>query len=375
MRGRIAWQWLLLSMLGWLLSPHAAYPGQIDRTFERFSTQVEDVFRRWDQEVSRVGAEYQRQATIVWEQYRREIDRIWDTFRRTTATSWADYSGDTAARTIVDFEQGAIDVEVVVPSAEPNALQRAGDRVKAQFLETFVKQVAPGKSALEGQLRTQGGQVVTIQNVERFADTEVKGGARLENRFRGQDGIERLKVTTRIPMAHEHAHRRATWYAPLAIKYGQGRQVQPARVLAIMHTESAFNPFARSPAGAIGLMQLIPQAGARDAYQALYGEPKIVAVDYLLEPENNVNLGTAYVILLRDRYLGDVLDPTTRDYLMICAYNWGIGNINRLVSQPNRLRPEEVAALLRTRTPQETRDYLERVLSRTLLYEPMVAGR
>lgn len=375
MRRRIAWQWLLLSMLGWLLSPREAYQGQVDRTFERFSTQVEDLFLRWDQEVSRVGGEYHRQATIVWEQYQREIDRIWDTFRRTTAKSWADYSGDTAARTIVDFEHGAIEVEVIVPSGEPNALQKAGDRVKGKFLETFAKEVAPGKSALEGQLRTQGGQVVTPQNVERFAETEVKGGARLEKRFQGQDGIERLKVTTRIPMAHEHGHRRATWYAPVAIKYGQGRQVHPARVLAIMHTESAFNPFARSPAGAIGLMQLIPQAGARDAYQALYGELKIVSVDYLLNPENNANLGTVYVSLLRERYLADVVDPTTRDYLMIGAYNWGIGNIKRLVSQPNRLRPEEVAALLRTRAPQETRDYLERVLSRTLLYEPMVAGR
>jgi hypothetical protein len=241
----------------------------VDRTFERFSTEVEDIFQRWDQEVSRVGGEYQRQATIVWEEYQKEIDRIWDEFRRTTAKVWANYSGDTAARTIVDFEQGTIDVEVVVPSADPNARQKAEERVREKFLETF----------------------------------------------------------------------------------------------------------ARSEEGAIGLMQLIPHAAARDAYQALYGEPRTVPADYLYNPENNVNLGTVYVTLLRDRHLGDVQDTVTREYLVICAYNWGIGNVKRLVSQPNGMSREEVAAILRSHTPQETQDYLDKILSRTTLYEPMAAGQ
>lgn len=367
--------WLLLSLLVWGLLPQEDQQAQVDRTFDRFSTEVESVFRQWDREVSRVGGEYQRQATVVWEQYRQEIDRIWDQFRRTTAKVWADYSDDTAARTVVDFEQGTVDVEVVVPSTAPNALPTAMDRVKEKFLDTFAKEESPGRPVLEGQLWTQTGQVVTPQSVEQFAETEVKGRARVEKRFQGQDGIERLKVTTRIPMTHEHTHRRATWYAPLAIKYGQTRQVHPARVLAIIHTESAFNPFARSPEGAIGLMQLIPHAAARDAYQALYREPRAVSVDYLYNPENNVNLGTVYVTLLRDRYLGGVQDAVTREYLVICAYNWGIGNITRLVSQPNRMRREEVAAILRNRTPPETRDYLEKVMSRTALYEPMASGR
>lgn len=88
-----------------------------------------------------------------------------------------------------------------------------------------------------------------------------------------------------------------------------------------------------------------------------------------------MNLGTTYVTLLRDRHLRDVRDSVIRDYLVICAYNWGIGNIKRLMNQPNHMSREEVTAILRRRTPQETRDYLERVLSRTPLYEPMVAGR
>jgi len=372
---RTSWPLVLLWLLVWVLFPQEEGQAQVDRTFERFSTEIEDIFQRWDEEVSRVGGEYQRQATIIWEQYRKEIDRIWDEFRRTTAKVWADYSDDTAARTVVDFEQGTIDVEAVVPSAGPKVLQKAEERIKEKFLETFAKEVSPGRPVLEGQLRTQTGQVVTLQNVDRFAETEVKGRAQVEKRFQSQDGTERLKVTTRIPMAREHTHHRAKWYAPLAVKHGQDRQVPPARVLAIMHTESAFNPFARSEEGAIGLMQLIPHAAARDAYQVLYGEPRIVSADYLYNPENNVNLGTVYVTLLRDRYLGDVRDTVTREYLVICAYNWGIGNIKRLVSQPNGMSREAVAAILRSHTPQETRDYLDKILSRTTLYEPMVVRR
>lgn len=386
MRQRTAWQWLILSLVVWVLFPQEEGASQEDRTLKGLSTEMEDIRRQWNQELqdirglwnqesSSMQEEYRRQAAIIWEHYRREVDQIWDEFRRTTAKVWADYSNDTAARSVVDFEHGTIEVEVVVPSAEPNAHQKAVDRLKEQFLQTFEKEVSPGHPVLEGQLRTQTGQVVTPQNVQRFADTEVKGSARVVKRFESQDGVERLKVTARIPMVHEHAHYRASTYAPLAMRYGRTGQVPAARVLAIMHTESAFNPFARSPEGAIGLMQLIPHAAARDAYQALYGKSKVVSVEYLFNPENNVNLGTVYVKLLRDQYLRDVQDPIAQDYLVICAYNWGIGNTKRLVSQPNHLSRERVAAILRTATPQETRDYLERVLSRTTLYEAMVAAR
>ncbi len=375
MSKRSLWLWVLPAALGWILCLQQGGQAQVDRTFERFSSEVENVSRRWDQEVSRVSGEYHRQATIVWEQYRREIERIWDEFRGTTAKVWADYSDDTAARAVVDFDKGTIDVEVVIPSADPNAFQKGAARVKEKFLETFAKEVSPGQPVLESQLQTQTGQVVTQQNVERFAETEVKGTARVEKRFQSQDGIERLKMTARLPMASGHTHHRATWYAPLAIKYGQERRLSPARVLAVVHTESAFNPFARSPEGAIGLMQLIPRSGARDAYQALYGEPRIVSIDYLFNPENNMHLGSVYITLLRDQHLRDVQDPVKRDYLMICAYNWGMGRVKRLVSQPNDMSRDEVTAILHKRTPQETRDYLDRVLSRTTLYEPMVAGR
>jgi membrane-bound lytic murein transglycosylase C len=371
----VQWWVIVPLLLSWMLRSPVGVHAQAEQTFKRFSREVDGLSRRWEQEVTRVGDEYQRQATIVWEQYRAQIDRLWDTFRRTTATVWADYSDDTAARTVVDFAQGTIDVEVIVSSTEPNALHKAKERVKEQFLETFAKQERPGRPVLEGQLQTQTGEVVAPQNVERFAEVEVQGAARLEKRFQSQDGSERLKVTTRLPMTHGHTHHRATWYIPLAVKYGQERQVSPARILAIMHTESAFNPFARSTEGAVGLMQLIPNAGARDAYQALYGAAQTVSVDYLYNPEHNTHLGTVYVTLLRDRYLEEIRDPQTRDHLVICAYNWGIGNIKRLLRQLNRPSREEVVAVLRRDPPQATRDYLDRVLHRSTLYEPMVAGR
>jgi len=397
MKKRSLLSWSLLTLLLWSLLLQEWGQAGVGRPSEPFSTELEDMRQRWlqelgdtrqrwlqemeslrqwwDQEITRVGSEYGRQATIDWDEYRKQIDRVWDTFRRTTAKTWADYSDDTSARTVVDFEQGTIDVEVVVPSAAPNAAERGADRVKGKFLETFAKQDRPERPALESQLRTQDGQVVTPQNVEQFAETEVKGSAQQEKPFRSQDGVERLKVTARLRMAHDHAHHLATRYVPLATTFGLPRQIPPARVLAVIHTESAFNPYARSSEGAIGLMQLIPHLAARDAYGALYGEPKTVSMDYLYNPVNNANLGTVYVTLLRDRHLGYVQDPITRDYLVICAYNWGIGKIKRLIRQPNHLSREEVLAILRNRTPQETRKYLERILRRTMLYEPMGAER
>jgi len=73
-------------------------------------------------------------------------------------------------------------------------------------------------------------------------------------------------------------------YEVLAREHAERAGVDPALVLAIMHTESAFNPKARSPVGAMGLMQLMPKVakayGVEDAYdpgQNLRGATELLA--------------------------------------------------------------------------------------------------
>jgi hypothetical protein len=81
--------------------------------------------------------------------------------------------------------------------------------------------------------------------------------------------------------------------------------------------ESAFDPLARSAKGAIGLMQVIPETGAR---YGLAGDERRSIADKLLDPATNVRIGT--------RYLRDLLARFDDDLpLALAAYNAGEGAV------------------------------------------------
>nr|WP_276716255.1 lytic transglycosylase domain-containing protein [Kyrpidia tusciae] len=87
------------------------------------------------------------------------------------------------------------------------------------------------------------------------------------------------------------------------------RGLDPALLRAVMMAESGGNPAARSPAGALGLMQLMPSTA-----RALGVDP--------LDPAQNLDGGAQYLRSLLDRYGGDVLKATA-------AYNAGPGAVDR----------------------------------------------
>ena len=95
-------------------------------------------------------------------------------------------------------------------------------------------------------------------------------------------------------------------------------RVDPRLVLAVMNTESGYYNFARSPVGALGLMQIMPATGemlAREAGVDWSGP------DDLFAPELNVRLGVRYLALLHARY-----GSWQR---ALAAYNWGPAAIDR----------------------------------------------
>jgi len=103
-----------------------------------------------------------------------------------------------------------------------------------------------------------------------------------------------------------------------------------ALVMAVMHVESRFQNFAISPAGAIGLMQILPSTGeelARREGIPWHGSQT------LLDPATNVRLGTAYLRELSDRYRGDLRAA-------LAAYNWGPGHVDRRIQTGTPLPTE-----------------------------------
>jgi soluble lytic murein transglycosylase len=112
------------------------------------------------------------------------------------------------------------------------------------------------------------------------------------------------------------------------IRAAQHHHVQPALLLAVMKAESSFNPTAVSKAGAVGLMQLIPETAIRHGVRNLY------------DANDNITGGAKHLRYLLDRFHGNVR-------LALAAYNAG----ERKVDRYGQIPPYK-----------ETQDYVKKVL-------------
>lgn len=104
-------------------------------------------------------------------------------------------------------------------------------------------------------------------------------------------------------------------------KYG----VDEALIYAVIKTESNFNPDARSSAGAVGLMQLMPDTFTW--MQTMYKDENDYTFEDLYDPALNIDYGTETLSVLLDMYE----DEETA----ICAYNGGLGNVNSWLEDEN----------------------------------------
>ncbi|MBQ4851332.1 transglycosylase SLT domain-containing protein [Pseudoalteromonas sp. MMG012] len=177
------------------------------------------------------------------------------------------------------------------------------------------------------------------------------------------------------------AKQRASSYLNQITAHSKRFDIDGSLVLAVMHTESHFNPLAKSHIPAYGLMQVVPTSAGVDVNRFLYDIDEPMSEPYLYVTNNNIEAGTAYLHILNDRYLRHIEDPISRKYCTIAAYNTGAGNVARVFNSDdsrnikkasrviNSMSPELVLEALQSRLPyDETKHYLEKVLSREAFY-------
>ncbi len=121
-------------------------------------------------------------------------------------------------------------------------------------------------------------------------------------------------------------------FEPIVRESAARHALRPELVRAVIQVESGFNPRARSPRGAMGLMQLMP------------GTAREMGVVNAYDPSENIRGGTAYLRKLIDRYDGN-------EELALAAYNAGAEAVDR---SGKKVPPY-----------QETRDYVKRVGERS----------
>jgi soluble lytic murein transglycosylase len=137
--------------------------------------------------------------------------------------------------------------------------------------------------------------------------------------------------------------------------------------LAIIRQESEYDPRARSPAGAMGLMQLMPRTAKEVAKK---NDIAFKSPDRLYEAQYNITLGSAYLARMISSYDGSYV-------MAIAAYNAGPGNVrnwsNQFGTPGNNI--DNAVNWIEKIPYVETRNYVQRVMENLQVYRHLASEK
>ncbi|PFG10348.1 MULTISPECIES: transglycosylase SLT domain-containing protein [unclassified Marinobacter] len=343
-----------------------AFLQQQDTEFDIFQTQRQQEFetfvKRWQE---------------AEQAYREKVASQWDDPELSGKTRLVQYSDDLKQRTVVDYEANTITVELNQDQADTDIQQVVAQQLNQLGNATVAETASQDPVLINARVaidsRSQN-QVPHRKLVPGLAGTEQQA---LRNVKITRDGG---KVKATVQMTGRNTQEKIEEILPVVQQNAKKWGVPPALILAIVHTESSFNPLARSHIPAFGLMQIVPVSAGKDVSKELYGSQRLLSPDYLYDPEKNIQAGSVYLYLLLNRYFKNVVQGESRFYMAVSAYNTGPGNVARAMSNTtrlsaasnaaNQLSPTEVYQRLQQNLPaQETRNYLTKVTKRYAQYQ------
>jgi len=145
-------------------------------------------------------------------------------------------------------------------------------------------------------------------------------------------------------------------YADRVRLHAENSGLDPGYVFAVIRQESAFNRQARSPAGARGLMQLMPATGkltARSNRISYHGTSQ------LYDTDKNIQLGTSYLRQVMDRF-------DNNPVLAAASYNAGPHRVQRWLPDTG---PQSAPSWIANIPYSETRQYVQRILAYSAIYD------
>ncbi len=350
-------------------------------------------FNKYLKEVNKEFEEYKRITYEEFRKFKREVLKYWDEYEDTTRKKLVQYSEDLKVKRVFDFEKGELRIEVRGSRRE---LRRKLKRELRDFLTQDKRKAFSRDPVLTGiEKRVKGLKYVKRASVDRepvlapvvfgkakpsgselergIANLMSRGSIRVKKTAKGNVSVFRVKIPPKRVL------RKAKLYKPVVVRESEKWKLSYPLIFAIIHTESYFNPLARSHVPAYGLMQIVPHTAGKDVTKFLFGRPKILSPSYLYNAENNIKTGSVYVHMLYYKYFKGVKDPESRLYCTIAAYNTGPGNVarafvgsrnlKRAIRVINRLSPQDVYSVLMRNLPyNETKDYLRKVSTRIAVY-------
>ena len=413
------------------------------QSFEEYKKQQEQAFSQYKESVTKEYEQYEQAEKAAYTQFKEDVEKQWEAFKGSTKKTYVSYDEDLQSRASINFEAGEVTVEIIleedeikdsynddrkmdgnsdtfgflqtamprnnlmfvlkplldlseitspndIPKGEIISFESIRDKIaNAKLTKKLVGIISEkddnGKTILHNQLINAKGTVVKTGRVALdFAKNITKKQAKKVKNYIGKDGKKRISFSLTLPLRPDHKEKRLGNYEKEITKQAKRFKIDPAIALAITETESAFNPKATSHIPAYGLM-LVPKSGARDAYQYVYDKDKFLGKRYLYKPNNNIELGCAYLAVIRYNYFKSIKDDEKAYMCSVAAYNTGIGNVARALTNEGKLKlaskkansmsPDQLYKKLHKDLKyKEARDYLERVWSRKDKYAKL-AGK
>lgn len=318
--------------------------------------------------------------------YRGFIAKEWgdENIKLSSRKSFTQYSKDMKSRENIDFEKGVVTLEVVTePDARPSAEQfnKKLDALQQESAQQALKKDPVAALSMEYMKKKKIIEPKVVKKPKRdvflrdmLQSTLIKPEQIKEKIVTLKDGKKKKIVSVEIPMVPDHLEKRAKRYKKDVFLRAEKYHVPPSYIFGTIQTESYFNPLAVSYIPAYGLMQIVPTTAGVDAYEALYGKKKVMSPSYLYDPSNNINLGTKYIQVIRERYLRGVKNKESLNYCTATSYNAGIGSLYRsftgskrkrkaAIARINAMTPDEVYQHLRTspKLTKEARRYVKKM--------------
>jgi len=372
--------------------------------FEAFLKKRQSEFNQFEQQQKQEFEAFVTAWRDAQNAYLKQVTTKWQDPNLPSSKVWVKYSDDLNKRTSVNFESGEVVVELLNSRNNEQAVEYAKEQLNELAQVSVDKTLAKdpvyiaANNTINNKSFTSAGQSLNRKIERNKPSTTIQPKKIAEQTVLSTEIVEKVlsakapkiikqkdRVTISYKLPANTLSNQAKRYLPEVQQQARRYNIEPALLLAIIHTESSFNPLARSPIPAFGLMQIVPTSAGKDVSNFLQGKPLLLSPEYLFQADNNVEAGSTYVHILSNRYFKNVRNEQSRIYMSIAAYNTGPGNVAKTLSgskslnqasiAANSMSAEKIYTLMVNNLPaQETRNYLQKVVKRTAYYQKQLKG-
>jgi membrane-bound lytic murein transglycosylase C len=261
--------------------------------------------------------------------------------------NFVQYSKNFRQREIIDYEKGRVTLELLGnkrPSVKE--IEREYNLLRKQS----ILQNAKNDPLLEDMKIAQIENIISNSKIiksKRFSVSDI------HKKYINKNTIYYVNVS----LVDNYMHRLANYYMKDILHYATKYNIRPSYILAIIQTESAFNPNAISHIPAFGLMQIVPNTAGKDVKYYLTGWKTKPTKTELMNPSKNILMGTTYIKIIQSKYLSGVKNKENLYLATSTSYNAGIGSLYRSLTGSSRNKTKAFK-IINNKTPNELYNHL-----------------